>query len=312
MFTNKLLAALRHTAHSATFKGGRTHRLTGALFVLGASLQLTATTIPYKSLDDLVREADAIVSGRVAQVESKYSPDKEIFTFVTFDQLEVLGGSYTGSSLTLRFLGGKIDNDISQVVGSPTFAVDDKVVLFVHGNGRYMVPLVGWTQGVFRIGEDAATGQLAVRDHEGNRVLGIQNGRLLKQTLVRPAADIVGEFKSKSTEPAAGKTNAGLADYGESAPVVETAESSSTEAAVNLNRAGSRVMTYQRFRSAISGSASGKASWGRLESIGVQNFERPSRGADARVESRPVRPSVVDQRPTLPKPAPVVTQNDQQ
>jgi hypothetical protein len=123
-------------------------------------------------------------SGRVSSVESKYDKNKEIYTFVTFDRLDVLAGSYAAPKLTLRFRGGQVDNDVLHVVGSPKFAVDQNVVVFVHGNGRYMVPVVGWTQGVFRIVKDAATGQRVVHDNEGNRVSGVQGSHLIKEEAI--------------------------------------------------------------------------------------------------------------------------------
>ena len=119
--------------------------------VYSFALQSSATTLVYKSFNDLMKEADGVVSGHVASVDSQYNANREIYTFVTLDQLEVLSGTYQDSTLTIRLKGGKVENDISHVIGSPEFAEGDRVVLFVNGNGRYMVPLVGWTQGVFRI-----------------------------------------------------------------------------------------------------------------------------------------------------------------
>jgi hypothetical protein len=304
----RIFAAFSQAARFAVSNGGKLHLLSGALCLLLASLPLTATTVPYKSFDDLVKEADAVVSGRVAQVESKYSPEKEIFTFVTLDQLDTVAGSYTGSTLTLRFLGGQIGNDISHVVGSPTFNVDDRVVLFVQGNGRYMVPLVGWTQGVFRVQQDATTGQLAVRDNEGNRVAGVQNGRLVKDLVAQPEAHIVGEMKEQASQAAERRVGLGLADYGESRIVAGAAPAPLSPGLVAPQRP---AISYERFKGAIAQAAVGRKAGGRLESVSLMDFRRPSPNADAAVGPNAPARQVVDQGPALPKPTPITPQDDQ-
>jgi hypothetical protein len=304
---NRISAALSGAVQWLEWAGGNMRRAPGALLVLGLSLHLSATTIPYKSFDDLVKEADAVVSGRVAQVESKYGPDKEIFTFVTLDNVEALAGTYAGPTLTLRLMGGQVGNDVSQIVGSPSFQTDDRVVLFVQGNGRYMVPLVGWTQGVFRVEQDAATGQLSIRDNEGNRVHGIARGRVIKENLARPEAHIIGDMQLERNEPGGKEVGAGLADYGDSVQLSGAAQPT----AAALPNAGAPALSYQQFKNAIQQAASGKKGWGRLNSAGPQDFDRSLKGADAAVEANAAPRQAAEQNPTLPKPTPITPADDQ-
>lgn len=252
-----------------TLRGSR-RVLAGGLMLLGllTSIQAFATTIVYKNFDDLVKEADGIVSGRVASIQSQYNADHEIYTFVTFDQLDVLGGSFQGPSLTLRFKGGQVDNNISQIVGSPEFSLNEQVVLFVQGNGQSMVPVVGWTQGVFRVAQDSS-GQQVIHDHEGNRVLGIRASQVMTDMNAQPVAHIVGQqhrnFVSTMSE---NKGSEGTADNNAQALPSTTARAAALKAMP--------TMTSQSFVSTVKNSAAAKTFQRPMTSVGVGDFSLPA------------------------------------
>jgi hypothetical protein len=157
------------------------------------SLQAHATTLLKKNLDDLVVEADAIVVGTVTDVQAEYTADKSIRTLVTVSDLRVVHGSYQDPSLTLQLPGGQIENDVLDVQGSPRLGKKDRVLLFIQGNGRQIVPFVGWTQGVFRIERDAKSGKQKIKDHDRNPVLEVQGSELIKDQLYASEATIVAE-----------------------------------------------------------------------------------------------------------------------
>jgi hypothetical protein len=119
--------------------------------ILSYVANVHATTLLYKNLDDLSAEAENIVVGTVAKTESTYGTDKSIYTFVTITDMESIKGQTKESELVLRFKGGQVGEEIHEIVGSPHFETNEQVVLFVRGNGRNLVPLVGWTQGAFRV-----------------------------------------------------------------------------------------------------------------------------------------------------------------
>ena len=148
--------------------------------------EATGTTLLRKNLDNLVTEADAIVIGTIQRIQSRYVVDREIQTLVTLTDLDVLHGEYHRSSLALRLPGGQVNDDIMVVEGSPQFAPKQRVVLFIQGNGRKMVPLVGWSQGVFRIEQDPRTGKSKITDHVGNPIIEIRGSELLKQEIYAP------------------------------------------------------------------------------------------------------------------------------
>lgn len=151
-----------------------------------------ATTLLYKNLDDLSAEAEQIVVGTVAKTESTYGTDKSIYTFVTITDMDNIKGQSKESELVLRFKGGQVGEDIHEIVGGPYFKTNEKVVLFVRGNGRSLVPLVGWTQGVFRVVADQTGGSI-VTDHDGNALLGASGKDLVKEHRFESETHILGQ-----------------------------------------------------------------------------------------------------------------------
>jgi hypothetical protein len=155
-------------------------------------IQAHATTLIYKNFDDLVREADGIVTGTVRSIESQYDLENEISTLVTLDQLNVLHGSYDQATLSIRLKGGQIGTEILHIAGVPRFQPGDRVLLFLRTkNANAMVPVVGWTQGVFRVITDESSGQEIITDHDGNPILDIAGSTLVKEHRHSSAALIV-------------------------------------------------------------------------------------------------------------------------
>ena len=306
MMNTSVAGTPNHLMRSGRLSTAIARTFSGALLLLGA-LQTQATIIQYKSFTDLVKESDAVVSGRVARIESKYSANKEdIYTFVTLDQVETLSGSYAASTLTLRFLGGHVDNDMLHVEGSPNFKQNEKVIVFVHGNGRYMVPVVGWTQGVFRVVPDAATGKEVVSDHEGNRVFGVQNGSILKDSTHEPEARIVGPQGMSLGRRKNMEANAGSPDF-----IAPREAGASLEASQGL--AGPRLaMTAAVFESAIRSTAVSRIAAAVLRSVGPNDADV---AVNKRAESVGATPASIQAgqpaTPVLPKRTEPQTANDQ-
>jgi hypothetical protein len=183
-----------------------------AIAVCALALPVHATTLIKKNFDDLVTEADAVVVGTVRDTQAQYAADRRIHTLVTISDLRVLNGRYDGTSLTLQLVGGRIENDVMLVHGSPRFAVNDRVIVFVQGNGTQMVPFVGWTQGVFRVERDAR-GRQKVFDHERNPVVEIRGSEVVRDQVNAGDAAIV-------ADPAKSGGSAGKDDSGAASPGV--------------------------------------------------------------------------------------------
>lgn len=156
------------------------------------AIQAHATTLVYKSFDDLVKEADGIVMGTVTNIRSNMKKPGPIYTYVTLGDLKILFGRYDRKEFTLRMEGGRVGNKRLDVEGSPVFRPKEKVIVFAQGNGRNIVPLVGWGQGVFRIRKDRELTREVVVDSDGNRVFAIQDGHLIKEQRVPSEEAIVG------------------------------------------------------------------------------------------------------------------------
>jgi hypothetical protein len=187
-----------------------------------------ATTVPYKSLDALVGESEGIVVGTVRQVQSNYDSRQEINTFVTFDNLKVLGGSYSASGITLRLKGGRVGDEVLVVEGSPQFKEGERVLMFIQGNGREIVPLVGWTQGLFRFVSDPTTGEMMIADSLGRSVVGVEGnhvktagdaGRDDLGIAMRTAVDE--KVKNEAKETNETKTFAGRTDDGSACEFIQ-------------------------------------------------------------------------------------------
>lgn len=299
MFTTSVAAVLRRSMQSGNFASTTACSLAGALLL--SCLQAGATTIPYKNFNELIKESDAVVSGRVAKIESKFSSNKEdIYTFVTLDRVEALSGSYSAPTLTLRFLGGQVGNEILNVAGSPSFEANQHVVVFVHGNGKYMVPVVGWSQGVFKSVTDAA-GNEVMSDNEGNRVFRLQGNMLVKEQTNKPEAEILGvpsleRAGSKNPDASAGSPDfiapttelGGITGVGGQAPVVS-----------------GPAMSRAAFFNAIRNANVTRNAAAMLRSVGPSEAESASDNTDGSVGPKlEIFTPGQAQTPVLPQPAP--------
>ena len=154
-----------------------------AALTLGASATETAAQSEM-TFSEVAGRAELIAVGAVAGITHTWDADREApFTDVIFTEVEVLKGATTDSELTLRFLGGPApDGYFLSVAGMPQFAVGERAVVFVAGNGAQVCPLVGWTAGLYRLLFDAGQDVFTVADHAGRPLLAIEGGAGRMQT----------------------------------------------------------------------------------------------------------------------------------
>lgn len=174
-----------------------------------------ATTLLYKGFEDLTLEADAVVVGTVTAVEAALSPNEEIYSYVTLDQLDPVYGVPLSSQVVVRLLGGAFGEDVLEVHGAPQFTVGERVLLFLRGNTLDVVPVVGWTQGVFRPCIDPTSGKEVTCDFAGNRVFEVSGNTITKESLYFPDAEIV-----EAEDSGAGDTDDGTPTQKVEAPPV--------------------------------------------------------------------------------------------
>ncbi len=132
-----------------------------------------ATVMLEASIDELARESDAVVRGKVVSTEGRKSADgKRIFTRVTVEVAEAWKGA-PGKTVVVQVPGG-VHGEVGQVVhGAPRFADGEEVVVFLRRlpEGPPGEPTTfhvsGLAQGKLRVERDAVRGPVAVPDLRG-------------------------------------------------------------------------------------------------------------------------------------------------
>lgn len=144
----------------------------GALLTL-LPLAARATTVIAPSFDRMVDSSDYIVRATVKSVTSEWrdNPDKPgqryIGSRVALEVLEVVKGT-PPSPLVLDVVGGKVGDKELTIGGMPKFVVGEEDILFIKGNGRQIVPLVGMMHGKYAVRRDKRTGRDEVFRHNGD------------------------------------------------------------------------------------------------------------------------------------------------
>ena len=134
-----------------------------------AVIPARATTVIPPAFDELVRQSDYIVHAVVKSVSCEWrtnGANRQIFTKGELDVKEVIVGK-PPSPLVLEMLGGTMGDEQMVVHGSPQFKVGDEDILFVHGNGQYLSPLVAMAHGRYPLKQDKQTGRSYITRSNG-------------------------------------------------------------------------------------------------------------------------------------------------
>lgn len=119
--------------------------------LVGLSRPVRATVIVPADLGELARDAQAIVRGRVASVEARWTDGRRaIESIVTLEVECTLKGSF-GPEVRFRVPGGRLGRFRSLVIGAPEFTVDQRVVVFLGAQGPSVPYVLGMGQGVYRV-----------------------------------------------------------------------------------------------------------------------------------------------------------------
>ena len=123
--------------------------------VLAGAVARGAVILP-ADLATLVTGARAVVHGRVVAVEPRWVEGRRrIETLVTLRVEEYLKGNL-GDEVTFKVPGGQMGPYRSFMVGAPTFAEGDEVVVFLNAQGPTIPWISGLNQGVFRVAENVS------------------------------------------------------------------------------------------------------------------------------------------------------------
>ncbi len=113
------------------------------------------------TVEQLAREADAVVRGRVAGMASGWAADgRHVVTRVTLRVSKVLRGA-AGGEVVLEVAGGVAGGFGQRVDAAPVFEPGEEAVVFLRrvAGGRWLVH--GMAQGKFRVAGGEATPDLA-------------------------------------------------------------------------------------------------------------------------------------------------------
>lgn len=137
--------------------------LLGALaLVLAATTAVSASTFVAISQDELVRQADAVVQGRIAKVSQFWNAEGTmIYSEALVEVQERLVGD-TAGIIVLRTFGGTVGSYTVEAHGFPEFRQGERTIVFLKAleDGAYEV--LGYRQGQFRVMRDRTGKALAV------------------------------------------------------------------------------------------------------------------------------------------------------
>lgn len=143
--------------------------------LLTSSPVLWATTVAQLSFDEVIATAELVFEGRVIAVEARETGPRSIHTFVEFEVLDILKGDFTGSTIELSYLGGRVGNREMQISEMQVPETGETGIYFVESlHAPLLHPLVGWSQGHYLIEQDS-NGRAHVQsaDHQPIRAVSI-------------------------------------------------------------------------------------------------------------------------------------------
>ena len=175
----------------------------GAIGVVLGALLLSSSAdgsvLQALDLDELVGHSERIVLGEVLFSESFVRSDGTIGTWHRIRvERDVRGNAADESEVIVETLGGSIGDIAMRVEGEPSFAVGERVLVFIHEGGPYAAfRPVGMGQGVMRVRLEQ--GIETVRQTRSGMVLMRRDstGRLVKSRGALPEKERLDEFLTK-------------------------------------------------------------------------------------------------------------------
>ena len=153
----------------------RRHFVPALLFpalLLTTFSSLATIAIP-TDLRTMVRKADLVFTGKVVAQRAEWANlanRKSIVTIVSFEVLDVHKGT-AGKKLDLRCPGGTIGETTLELVGMPSFANDERCILFVRTNANAVCPIVGIYHGKLLLQKTGI--EETISHHDGRPVTNI-------------------------------------------------------------------------------------------------------------------------------------------
>jgi hypothetical protein len=114
-------------------------------------------------MEQLARESDAVVVGKVAGLSSEWNADKtRIHTRVTISVDQNVKGDASVKSMTVLVPGGEVDGVGEVYSHAPKFLRDEAVVVFAKKNPAGYYQVSNGSQGKYTILKDEVSSRLSV------------------------------------------------------------------------------------------------------------------------------------------------------
>lgn len=161
-----------------------------------------SSTVLYQTLEEMVRAADQIVTGRVVGVRSQVNARRNaIHTFVTIEADEYLKGGRGGNLVTLRILGGEAEGYRLVVPGAPRFQVGEEVLVFSQGGAGRIPSVLGLAAGKFTLERDFGTGdRFVTRSLAGLKLEDPNGGAVQEHSMWLRGRTSLGEIRRRIRE----------------------------------------------------------------------------------------------------------------
>ncbi len=105
--------------------------LIGSLLIVWTASSAMATTMVYRSVDELFSMSDAVVRGTVVEHVTYWADDGTMYTDWTVYVDEVLNGNVQGV-ITLRQMGGDLDDLMLHIPGDAQISDGDHLIVFMR------------------------------------------------------------------------------------------------------------------------------------------------------------------------------------
>ena len=176
----------------------------GVIALLLAVIPAAASTFIALSHAELVAGSDAVVQGRVLKVSSFWEKTGRVIVSEAMVQVdEVVKGAAPGV-VVVRTFGGTVNGYTVEAHGFPKFAVNDHVLLYLHGADG-TAEVTGYQQGQYRIVRDKAGMTLAVPTVDGGAFLVGRDGRPALGAKAMRLETLKNLIRAEAAKPEAGR-----------------------------------------------------------------------------------------------------------
>ncbi len=139
---------------------------------------LSASSIKRADMAEITRDAQLVFEGRVIGTRVEQAPgERSIHTWVRFEVLDIVKGSYDKPVIELSFLGGTRGDLTVRVSDMQIPRMGEHGIYFVEDTERRLVnPLIGWSQGHFLVKYDQKLKRQTITTLDGKVVRDVDTG----------------------------------------------------------------------------------------------------------------------------------------